>query len=266
MIIGQITDFHVALPGSATDERFHTAEHLARCVAHIAAFECAPDVLLLTGDLVQEGSVAEYERLREILAPLAMPLYLIPGNHDDRDNLRAVFADRDYWPDDGPFLHYTVEDHPIRLVALDTLLPGKSRGELCAERLAWLEARLGEAPDRPTLIFMHHPPFATGLKAMDPSRLQQAERLGAVVARHPQVERIVCGHVHRPIARRWHGTMVSICPSTAHAIALELGDKDLIDVIMEPPACQLHVWLPGEGLVSHTSYVGFGGAEPLYKD
>ncbi len=266
MIIGQISDFHVAPPGSETDRRFRTAEHLERCVAHLNALEPAPEVLLLTGDLVHDGSAAEYRHLKEILGPLQMPLYLIPGNHDNREALRAAFADHAYWPTEGPFLHYTVEPHAVRLIGLDTQLPGKVRGELCAARLAWLEARLSEAPERPTLLFMHHPPFRTGLVHMDKSRLMDAERFGAVVARHPQIERIVCGHVHRPVQRRWHGTVVSICPSTAHQIALDLRPGVKAGVIMEPPACQLHVWREGEGLVSHTSYIGFARAQPLYPE
>lgn len=266
MIIGQITDLHVAAAGSPTDRRFRTAWHLERAVAHVKALRPQPDVLLITGDLVHDGTVEEYERLRALLDPLAMPLYLIPGNHDDRDNLRATFGDHGYLPRDGGFIQYTVESYPVRLVGLDTLLEGSSRGELCQTRLSWLEARLGEAPERPTLIFMHHPPLLTGLDSMDRSRVADAQRLGAVVARHPQIERIVCGHVHRPIQMRWHGTVVSICPSTAQQIALDLSGGSRIDVIMEPPACQLHLWLPSQGLVSHTSYIGFDATEPLYPE
>lgn len=266
MIIGQITDMHVAAPDDAMSRRFRTAWHLERAVAHVNALESKPDLLLLTGDLVHGGTVGEYERLRKLLSPLGMPLYLIPGNHDHRDNLRAVFSDHDYLPRDGRFLQYTVEHYPVRLIGLDTLLEGKARGELCETRLGWLEARLGEAPDRPTLIFMHHPPIRTGLHYMDRSRLMDAERLGEVVARHSQIERIVCGHVHRPVQMGWHGTVVSICPSTAQQIALDLGEGERIDVIMEPPACQLHLWLPGQGLVSHTSYIGFAATEPLYPE
>ena len=266
MIIGQITDLHVALPDSPTDRRFHTADYLERCVTHINALRSKPDVLLLTGDLVEDGTLREYERLRALLEPLDMPLYLIPGNHDDRDNLRAVFADHDYWPKHGPFLQYTVEHYPVRLVGLDTLLPGKSRGELCDERLAWLDAKLREAPDRPTLVFMHHPPLRTGFTRMDRSRVADSERLGEIVARHPQIERIVCGHIHRPVQQRWYGTLVSICPGTAHQLALDFHDRDGLDVIMEPAVCQLHLWLPDQGLVTHTSYVGLAEGEPLYGD
>jgi 3',5'-cyclic AMP phosphodiesterase CpdA len=257
VLIAQISDTHISTPGSRNDRLFRTAEHLARAVAHLNALRPRPDLALATGDLVEVGGTDEYARLREILAPLAMPLFLIPGNHDDRRHLSAVFSDHGYLAGSGDFLQYAVEDWPLRLVALDTLVPGQSGGRLCAERLAWLEARLAEAPQRPTLIFMHHPPFATGIAAMDGMGLDGIEALAAVVRRHPQVERITCGHLHRAIVRRFAGTVACTCPATAHQIALDLPPARRLATVMEPPACLLHLWL-GEagGLVSHVNLIG----------
>src|SRR5262249_19750049 len=110
-------------------------------VAHIMKLDPRPDIVLATGDLVEAGKPEEYANLRRLLAPLSMPVFVIPGNHDARDTLRAGFADHAYLPRDG-FIQYTIEDLPLRLIALDTLVPGKGHGELCEERLAWAEARL----------------------------------------------------------------------------------------------------------------------------
>ena len=101
MIIGQITDFHVTTPDHPVDRRYRTAWHLQRAVAHIAGLAQIPDVVLATGDLVETGSPAEYARLRELLSPLGVPGYVIPGNHDDRPALRAAFADHTYLPREG---------------------------------------------------------------------------------------------------------------------------------------------------------------------
>ena len=257
MLIAQITDLHISTLDSRNDRVFRTGEHLARAVAHLNAHTPQPDLVLATGDLVERGGLDEYERLREILAPLAMPLFLIPGNHDDRGNLTSVFADHAYLPRTGDFVQYTVEGWPLRLVALDTLIPGQNGGRLCAERLAWLEARLAEAPERPTLVFMHHPPFATGIAAMDGMGLDGTDSLAAIVRRHPQVERIACGHLHRTIVRRFAGTVACTCPATAHQIALDLPPSQRLATVMEPPACMFHLWLgPTEGLVSHVSLIG----------
>ena len=256
MLIAQITDTHVSTPDSRTDRLFRTAEHLARAVAHLNALSPRPDLVLATGDLVERGGLDEYRRLREILTPLAMPVFLIPGNHDHRENLAAVFPDHAYLPRTG-FAQYAVEDWPLRLVALDTLLPGESGGRLCAERLGWLEARLAEAPGRPTLIFMHHPPFATGIAAMDGMGLDGIAGLAEVIRRHPQVERIACGHLHRTIVRRFAGTVACTSPATAHQIALDLPPARRLATVMEPPACMLHFWMgEAEGLVSHVSLIG----------
>ena len=93
-----------------------------------------------------------------------MPVYLIPGNHDEREALADAFSDHDYLPRDREFLHYVLEQYPVRLIGLDTLVPGKGSGLMCEERLTWLAARLEVAPARPTVVFMHHPPFVTGIQ------------------------------------------------------------------------------------------------------
>ena len=210
-------------------------------MAHVNALDPRPDIVIATGDLVEGGKPEEYARLKRLLAPLAMPVHLIPGNHDARDALRAAFADHAYLPSRG-FLQYTIEDQPVRLIALDTLVPGKGYGELCDERLDWLEARLAEG-DRPTAIFMHHPPFDCGIDAFDGSRLNEGgERLAALVRRHDNVERVMCGHVHRPIQVRWAGTMASIAPSTAHQATLDLHEGAPLSMTMEPPGLALHQW------------------------
>lgn len=253
-VVAQISDLHIGRPGSRMDERYRTAEHLARAVAHLNALQPRPDVALATGDLVDEGSPEEYARLRELLAPLAMPIFVVPGNHDDREALRAAFPET--LPAEG-FLNYAVEDYPVRLIALDTHVPGAPGGLICDARADWLSRRLAERPEKPTIIFMHHPPFRTGLQAMDRMGLEGAERLERAIGPYCNVERIVCGHLHRPILRRFGDTVASVCPSTAHQLALDLVSADKISTVMGAPACQLHVWFGAEsGLVTHTSYVG----------
>ncbi len=255
MLIAQITDFHIGLPGTAMDSQGKTAEHLARAVAHLGALDPAPDAIVCTGDLVDVGHPDEYARLLHLLAPLASPVYVIPGNHDDRDNFRRAFraAGHDYLPESGP-LHYVAQVGPVRIVALDTLVPGTPGGSLDATQLAWLDARLGEAPDAPTLVVQHHPPFRTGIELMDGMGLADIDAEAAVIARHPQVERILCGHLHRDICTRFAGTLAATIASTAHQVQLDLRDPGGLAIASEPPACALHLWRGG-ALVSHTSYI-----------
>jgi hypothetical protein len=194
MLIAQVTDTHIKANGRLAYDRVDTADKLARCIAHLNRLPQRPDVTLLTGDLVDAGRPGEYAVLRRLIAPLAMPVYVIPGNHDARGAFREAFTDHAYLPSGGEFLHYVIEQHPLRLIGLDSTVPGKAHGELCAERLAWLDARLAEAPRRPTLVFTHHPPFLTGLHNMDLQNCRNGDALGAVIERHPQVVRLLRLH------------------------------------------------------------------------
>jgi Icc protein len=264
MLLAQISDLHVTAKGKRLFDRIDTPAFLARAVAHLNALDPRPDFVWITGDLVDQGSAAEYAYLREILRALSIPWALMPGNHDDRAALRQAFTDQPYLPPGGEFLHYALDGLPLRLLALDTLIPGESGGRLCAARLDWLRDRLEEHPDRPTVVAMHHPPFLSGLAEMDAINCDNSAALGAIVAEHPQIERILCGHVHRPIVMRWHGTVVTSAPATAHQVALDLQDGSPTAWIMEPPACHLHYWREDSGLVTHVSYIGDYGPPTPY--
>ena len=255
MLIAQISDTHIKAEGALAYGHVETATFLARAVDHILHLDPRPDVVLGTGDLVDGGTPAEYARLRHLLSPLPMPVYLIPGNHDDRDALRHAFADYPLMPREG-FIQYVVDDGPLRLIAVDTLLPGKGGGRVDAERLDWLDARLREAPTKPTMIFMHHPPFKTAIDFMDSIGLEGADAMAEVVRRHPQVERVVCGHLHRSIQSRWAGTLAMTVPGTAHQVCLDVRRNAGLSLTMEPPGYALHLWREGVGLVSHVATVG----------
>jgi 3',5'-cyclic AMP phosphodiesterase CpdA len=264
VLIAQISDTHIKPEGRLAFGRVDTARCLARAVEHVRRLTPVPDVVLLTGDLADAGLDEEYVHLRRLLAPLSMPAYVIPGNHDAREPLRRVFGADGYLPREGA-LDYVIDAHPVRLIALDTLVPGQAGGRLGPERLAWLDGRLAEAPARPTVVLMHHPPFATGLAAMDTMALEDGEALGAIIGRHAQVERVICGHVHRAIHARWCGTVVTTAPSSAHQVQLDLREHGDFAWTLEPPACLLHLWRPGMGLVTHTSPIGeFPGPYPFY--
>lgn len=263
LIIAQISDLHVTTPGRACMDRVDTAGLLRACVTRLLELDPAPQLVIASGDLVDLATPEEYAHLRALLAPLAMPIYVIPGNHDDREHLRAAFGDETGLPRSG-FLHYVVDAGPLRLVFLDTLVPGQDGGALCHARLRWLADRLAEAPDRPTVLVMHHPPFLTGVANLDDMGLAGSAELACLLARFPQVERILCGHLHRSIQVRWHGVLASVCPSTAHQVALDLRPGEALCYTMEPPGFQLHTWTTETGLISHTLVTGrFPGPYPF---
>lgn len=261
MLLAQISDLHILAPGSLAYGRIDTALYLSRCVDALNRLDRRPDAVLVTGDLVDNGHPDAYRHLRALLAPLDAPWYLMVGNHDDRAALRAVFDDRPELSACGEFVQYAFDAGNLRVIALDTLSPGNDGGNLCATRLAWLAEQLDAARSMPVVIALHHPPFVSGIRFMDEIRLDPADgaRLEALVRQHPNVERVICGHVHRAIVARFGGTIAWSAPSTAHQVALELRDDGPAAYVMEPPGFALHLYTAESGLVTHYVSVDQGG-------
>lgn len=256
MIIAQITDAHMTPPGMLLFGDYDPRPALRRTLAALAAQDPRPDIVLFTGDLTEHGLPEEYAEVRAILADVDLPLAAIPGNHDLRGAFAAAFADGAIHAGHGAFLHFTIDALPLRLIGLDTLAgPSESRGLLCEARLDWIAARLGEAPDRDTVIFMHHPPFATGIGFMDSIACENGGRLAELVAAHGRVLRVICGHVHRPVAVGFGGTVATICPGIAYQVPLRFARSAPVEMLHQAPAFQLHVWTPEFGLVTHTDYL-----------
>jgi Icc protein len=254
MLLAQISDLHFLPKGTLAFGRVDVAGCLERAIDHLAALQPRPDAVLITGDLTNDGDAAVWAELTSVLARLDAPVYPLPGNHDDRELMRRAFAQLELFPAEGP-LCFVVGLGPLRLIGLDSLIPGDPAGQLGAEQLAWLDARLAEAPQTPTLVALHHPPFATGIDHMDAMMLTDAGAVAAVIGRHPQVERVLCGHVHRSVQCRFAGTIAQIAPGTAHAVQLTLAGAPS-RWVMEPPGMLLHEWRDGRGLVSHLDFIG----------
>ena len=258
MLIAQITDVHLGFEQGDPDEL--NRRRLDRTLAHLAALDPLPDLLLATGDIADAGEdPAAYAAFREAIAGLPFPVYPALGNHDGRSACAAAFPEL---PRPDGFLQYEIDRGPLRILVLDTLEEGRHGGGFCDARARWLEARLGEAPERPTLLVLHHPPVASGLSWMseNPDAAWMA-RLEAAVSPGRQVVGAIAGHLHRPLVTRWAGTLLAVCPSTAPQVALDLGeiDPERPDarpmIVEDPPAFALHLWNGGR-LVSHFDTAG----------
>ena len=255
MLIAHISDLHIRPRGELAYGVAETNVLAERAVNALLRLRPRPDVVLLTGDATDCGLAEEFGILRGLIARLPMPVYAMPGNHDRRDAMRECFREDGYLPTAG-YLNYVVETRPVRIIALDSLVPGASHGALAPETLAFLAATLEAAPDVPTLVCLHHPPVLCGIAHMDRIRLLEgAEEFAEIVGRHPQVERILTGHHHRPIVTRFAGTLCQIAPSVAHQVALDLTADGPSAFVLEPPAFLLHHWTSEAGLVTHTAYV-----------
>ncbi|WP_209424984.1 phosphodiesterase [Pararhodobacter sp. SW119] len=240
----QISDLHVVAAPKLVSGRVDTRAALARAVGRIGRIlpQIAPvELLLITGDLSDDGRPADYVALKDLLAPVKLPVAVIPGNHDRRAALRAAFADSPGMPVQGP-IQWCRDLAAMRLIALDTLVEGQSGGRLGPEALDWLAARLAEAPRRPAMIALHHPPFDTGIGFMDAIGLADAAELARVLARHGAETRVICGHVHRHTTGMIGGQVAVIAPSTAHAIAADYRDGAPVGFVESPPGMLLHEW------------------------
>jgi len=253
VLVAQITDVHLGFDPDNPDE--FNRQRLDRTLATLRAMTPLPDLLLVTGDIADNGEdKVSYARFRDAIAGLPFPVRPAMGNHDSRDAFLEIFPET---PVVDGYIQYAIEDFPVRILVLDTLEIGRHGGGYDAVRAAWLEARLAEAPGRPTLLVLHHPPIETGLSWMTENpEAAWVLRLRAIVEAHPNILAMVTGHLHRPLVTRWAGTTLAVCPSTAPQVALDMVrmDPDVADdrpmIVADRPYFALHYW-NGRELITH---------------
>jgi 3',5'-cyclic-AMP phosphodiesterase len=243
-LLVQLSDPHIGASWGDGDP----VAKFAAAIDGVLALEQSPDAVLVSGDLADHAADDEYAELRALLGRIDAPSYVLPGNHDDRDALRRHFG---VPGEGGEPVQYAVELGPLRLVVLDTTVPGEDGGRLDDGRLGWLDATLGAVPGVPTVVAMHHPPFAMGIPAWDAIGLPPPDRrrLGEILGRHPHVQRVVAGHVHRAIAAELGGRPVVSVPSTYVQGLLDFGATEL-ELSDDPPGFGVHALVDGK-LVSH---------------
>jgi 3',5'-cyclic-AMP phosphodiesterase len=249
-VLAQLSDSHLR----AGPDGDASAAALAATVAAVQALDRPPDAVLVSGDLVDSGEPEQYARVRELLAPLPMPLHVLVGNHDDRALLRQAFD----LPgrDDEPIQH-ELRLGPLRLLCGDTVQLGTDAGCYPPERLAWLAGALAADRETPTIVALHHPPLPIGIGGLDDLGLPEVERaaLAALLAEHPQVQRVICGHVHRTVFGTVGGRPLMTCPSTYLQARLDLRVPGDIELRPETAGFALHAWL-GDELVTHVQPLG----------
>jgi len=245
-VLVQLSDLHLREAEEGPAQRLRQAVHA------VAALKPYPRAVLLSGDLADEPSQAAYEQARELLDPLGIPLHAIPGNHDQRDLLRARFGPGPAPP--GAPVRLAVNCGPLRLVGCDSTDPGSASGALGAEQMEWLQRTLAAEPDAPTLLALHHPPLPTGVRSMDSIalRAEDCDALENLLAGHPQVQTITCGHAHTTMITAFAGRPLLVCPSTNSALRLDLREQDDLPfaVAEQPLGFAVHALIAGR-LISH---------------
>jgi 3',5'-cyclic AMP phosphodiesterase CpdA len=240
----QLSDLHLGAAWPAGDP----VRALAAAVAAVNAFPARPEAVLVTGDLAELAAPEAYEAAREELSRLRAPFHVLPGNHDDRGLLRRAFA---LAGEGAEPIQYSLDLGPLRIVILDTVVPGSDGGALDGGRLAWLESELGREPGRPTLIAMHHPPLQTAVRVWDEIALASVDRdaLEQLVAASPQVVGLIAGHLHRAVFSQLAGRPVVAIPSVYEQAKLDFELTDF-EMSADPPAFAVHTLVSGR-LVTH---------------
>ncbi|HSS42172.1 MAG TPA: phosphodiesterase [Solirubrobacterales bacterium] len=249
-LLVQLSDLHIG----GNENGMDPVPRLDAVIEAVRALPNRPDAVLVSGDLTDDGAAEGYRLVREMLARLEAPLHVIPGNHDDRARLRAAF---DLPGEGGEPVNYSVMVGDLRLVALDSIVPGQDPGDFPPDQLRWLDEELAAEPQAPTLLALHHPPLATGIPEWDEINLlaPQREVLAEVVARHPQLLGITGGHLHRVATSALAGRPVLAAPSTYWQVSPDFEEEDKYRVV-DCPGFAIHALRDSE-LYSQAESVPF---------
>lgn len=249
-LLVQLSDLHIGGDENGLDP----IPRLEAVIGAVRSLPNRPDAVLVSGDLTDDGAEAGYRVAREMLARLDMPIHVIPGNHDDRRQLREAFG----LPGSGDEpVNYSAWVGDLRLVAFDSIVPGQDPGDFPPGQLRWLDQELAAEPQAPTLLALHHPPLATGIAEWDAINLlaPQREALARVVAGHPQLLGISGGHLHRVAISALAGRPVLAAPSTYWQVRPDFEEEDKYTVV-DSPGFAIHALRDGE-LYSQAESVPF---------
>jgi Icc protein len=234
LVLAHVSDFHL-------DGGDRAAERAGRVMAFVNDLAGPIDAVLVTGDIADHGLPREYEQARKILSsPLAV--FTCPGNHDVRAAYREVLL--------GEHANAEAADAPVnRLHAVpgaafalcDSSIPGRADGYLADETLAWLETALaGTAAGTPVFVGFHHPPVQLYSPFIDRVRQQGERRLAEVIAGHPEVVAVICGHAHTGAASTFAGRPLLVAPGVVSTLRFPWEGRDGFDLDL-PPAIAFHV-------------------------
>ncbi|MEL7155505.1 MAG: phosphodiesterase [Actinomycetota bacterium] len=258
MLIAQLTDTHVQAPGVGDRAPMDHNRRLVEAVESLNGEHPRPDLVLATGDMTNDGAPEELTELVRLLEALTVPLAILPGNHDDQGPFRDAFDMP--WADGH--LSWLLEFDELSIIGLDCTVPNAGHGLFDEARAQWLAQTLEQTAGRPTLLALHHPPFTSGIAMMDRLMLHNADAFVAMVAPAPHVERVVCGHLHRPATAVLPGpdgqgsVLATSCLSTVAHPALNLDPDHPFEIIEDPAGYQLHRY--DGGWLTHTRYIATG--------
>lgn len=240
----QITDPHIIAPPKRLSAQIDSIQMLQDAISHIKAdlHKIGPiDAVLITGDISDDGSAESYALFRDLIGPLNLPYFVIPGNHDQREPMRKAFADQSYVPDSGR-LNWSLNLKGLHVIGLDTLIEGQGGGILDTKTFEFLAQALAVAGREPALIAMHHPPFACGTHFMDTIGLAGIDHLRDILNASKADIRIVCGHVHSMMIGAVGQTTAISGPATCSTFASDFRPDAPVGFMTGSGGYIIHDW------------------------
>lgn len=251
MLIAQLSDPHILDPSHDGHHGVNNNERLSLAIESINSERPRPSVVVITGDLAMNGRPDQYAELVRRLGDLEIPFLPIGGNHDDRDHMKAALGEIP-WAD-CEHASWSVVVEGVRIIGLDSTVPGMAGAHIGPPLASWLNDRLAEAAE-PVLLAMHHPPFVCGIDWMDRPGFDGFGRFVSTLKANPMPGLIICGHLHRPIHSSVAGIRASVGISTIQHVALDLLPDGPEQMILDPVGYQLHSF-DGKHWVTHTRYI-----------
>lgn len=241
MKIVQLSDIHLRVDGRLSFHEANTMENFMLSIDYFESLEDQPDMYIITGDLADNGNVISYNVIKSMLDRIKKPVYIVPGNHDNREAFLSIFEDMCPVKEDiKPFICYSIDDYPVRIIGLETIDQGKHWGKLSEEAAEWLENKLKEEPEKPTMVFTHHPPFRTGLTKMD-EPFGNVEEFERILKTHPNLT-LCCGHLHHATVTNWNGIRSIICPPISMEMELDFSPEGGDAFFLANPGYILHTY------------------------
>ncbi|WP_216912190.1 metallophosphoesterase [Nocardia sp. NBC_01377] len=250
ILVAQVSDTHFDLGARNT-------ARVERVMSFLTGLRRRPDAILVTGDVTDSGKAEQYTDARAALRT-DIPVYAVPGNHDDRANFRSVLLGQ---PASDEPLNQAHRVGESTVVLLDSSVPGQAAGRLSDDTLDWLRATLDAAPDAPVLLGLHHPPAHLFSPVVDEISLLEPGALAEVVAGDDRIVGVITGHAHSPAATTFAGRPLLIGPSTASILGGE-WELELPHRVMDyapDPAIALHIIDEKRRLTTHFRTVPMGG-------
>lgn len=243
----QITDTHIVAPGKLLYGDVDTERHLREAIRNINDMRPEPDGVIFTGDLVETGDKESYLHFIELIKPLKMPAWVIPGNHDNPQTMFEAFAGTGCFPATGHGYQYAIDDLPFRILALNSHCNGTELPGYDEQRLSWLKDQLNRS-DKPVLLAIHHPPMKTGIELIDMGGSEWYQGLKTLLAEHSQVKLLICGHCHTDMCGRIAQVPVYMAPASSHLLVATRGLNIAPATLNHAGASTLHHFLDGEFL------------------